>query len=82
MAWDMHPDLAAYFVWKQVRLVFPSLALRLVDARRRVVHVASSWRLCRVHVEDGQVDATDCVRPCYPCFAVFVLLDPSGIVVF
>jgi hypothetical protein len=32
-------------------------------------------------VEDGRVDATDCVRPCYPCFAVFILLDRRSIIV-
>jgi hypothetical protein len=42
---DMHRDLAACFMWKQVGLRFPSLASRLAEARRRVVHVAASWRL-------------------------------------
>jgi hypothetical protein len=31
-------------------------------------------------VKDGQVDETSCVRPCDPCFAIFILLDPRGIV--
>jgi hypothetical protein len=81
MAWDTRRDLVACFMWKQVWLGFPSLASILAEARRRVVHVAPSWRLHRIQVEDGQVDAMGCVRPCYPCFAVFILLGPSGIVV-
>jgi hypothetical protein len=40
--WDMRRDLAACFVWKQVALGFPSLASRLAEARRWVVHVAPS----------------------------------------
>jgi hypothetical protein len=30
----------------------------------------------------GRVDATGCVGPCYPCFAVFLLLGLRGIFVF
>jgi hypothetical protein len=41
----------------------------------------TSWRLCQRQAEDGRVDATDCVGPCYPCLAVFFLLGPRGIVV-
>jgi hypothetical protein len=37
---DTHRDLAACFTWNQVCLGFPSLARRLVEAQRRVVHVA------------------------------------------
>jgi hypothetical protein len=33
-------------------------------------------------VEDGRVDATGYVGPCYPYFVVFYVLGPSGIVVF
>jgi hypothetical protein len=66
----------------QVALGSPSLALRLTEVRRRVVHVASSRRLRRDQVEDGRVDAMGYVRPCYPYFIVFYVLDPSGIVVF
>jgi hypothetical protein len=32
----------------------------------RMVCVVSSWRLHRDQVEDGRVDATGCVRLCYP----------------
>jgi hypothetical protein len=38
-------------------------------------------RLLRGQAEDGWIDATGCVRPCYPCFTVFFLLDPRGVVV-
>jgi hypothetical protein len=80
--WDTRRDLAACFGWKQIGLGFPSLVSRLAEARRRVVHVVLSWRLRRDKVEDGQVDVTGCVRPCYPYLFVFYVLDPRGIVVF
>jgi hypothetical protein len=54
---------------------------KLAEARRRVVHVTQSRRLCRSQVEDGQVDATGYIRPCYHCFAIFILLGPRGIVI-
>jgi hypothetical protein len=53
-----------------------------VEARQRVVHVAPSRRFRRGQVEDGQVDATGCVEPCYSCFAVLFLLGTRGIIVF
>jgi hypothetical protein len=71
MTHDTHQDLAACFTWKQVTLGFPSLASRLAEVPRRVVHVASSRRSHGVQVKDRQVDATGCVRPCYPYFAIF-----------
>jgi hypothetical protein len=49
-------------------------------ALRKVVHVAPSRRLCRRQVEYGRVNATGCVGPCYPTFAVFNVLGPRGIV--
>jgi hypothetical protein len=82
MTCDTRQDLAACFTWKQVGLRFSSLASRLMEARARMVHVASSWRLHRVEAEDGWVDATDHVRPCYPYFVVFIVLDHRGILVF
>jgi hypothetical protein len=54
---------------------------KLAEARRWVVHVAQSRRLRRSQVEDERVDATGCIRPCYHCFAIFILLDPMGILV-
>jgi hypothetical protein len=80
-AQDTRRDLAACFTWKQVWLGFPSLAGRLAKARRWVVHVAPSRRLHRKQVEDGRVDATGYVRPCYPIFAIFNVLGHRGIVV-
>jgi hypothetical protein len=32
-------------------------------------------------VEDGRVDVTGCVGPCYPTFTVFNVLGPRSIVV-
>jgi hypothetical protein len=58
------------------------LRLEASCARRQVVHVAPSWRSRRDQVEDGRVDATGCVGPCYPYFAIFYVLGPRGIVVF
>jgi hypothetical protein len=46
-----------------------------------VVHVAPSQKLCRRQAEDEWVDATGCVGPCYPCFTIFFLLGPRGVVV-
>jgi hypothetical protein len=51
------------------------------EARLRVVHVAPSRRLRRRQAEAGRVDAMGCVGPCYPCFTVFLLLGPRGVVV-
>jgi hypothetical protein len=47
LLWDTRRDLVACLAWKQVWLGFPSLACRLAEARRRVVHVAPSQRLRR-----------------------------------
>jgi hypothetical protein len=46
-----------------------------------VVHLAPSRRLHRRQVEDGRVDATDYVGPCYHIFIIFNVIDPRGIVV-
>jgi hypothetical protein len=80
--WDMHRDLAACFVWKQIRLEFFSLASKLTEAHRRVVHVAPSRRLHRVQTEGGRIDAMSCIGPLYPRIVVFYVLGSSGIVVF
>jgi hypothetical protein len=80
----MHRDLSACFAWMQVVLGFFSLASRLAEARRRVVHVAPLWRLRWDQVKDRRIDATGCVRPCYPYFAVFYVLSygHSSLLVF
>jgi hypothetical protein len=63
MAWDTRRDLVSCFTWKQVVLGFPSLALRLVEAQLRVVHVTSSQRLRRDEAQDRRVNAMGCVGP-------------------
>jgi hypothetical protein len=75
-------DLAACFTWKQIGIEFLSLASRLAEARRRVVHMAPSWRLCQVHAEDGRIDVMSYIGPCYPYFTVYIVLDPRGSLVF
>jgi hypothetical protein len=80
--WDLRRDLVAYFAWKQVVLGFLNPASRLAEARWRVVHVTPSRRLRRGQVEDGRINATGYVGPCYPCFIVFFILGHMGIVVF
>jgi hypothetical protein len=47
-----------------------------------MLHMASSRSLRRVEAEDGRVDATGCIRPYYPYFAVFIVLGPTDILVF
>jgi hypothetical protein len=63
-------------------LGFPSLALRLPEARLQVVHVASSQRLRREEAEDGRVDAMSYVGHFYPKIIISSVLDSRGIVVF
>jgi hypothetical protein len=48
----------------------------------QIVHVASSLRLHRCQVEDGRVDAMGYVGLCYPCFAIFFVLCPRGVLAF
>jgi hypothetical protein len=45
------------------------------------VHVAPSRRLHQKQVEDGRVDTTDYVGPCYHIFTVFNVLGLRSIVV-
>jgi hypothetical protein len=60
-AWDTCRDLE-----------FFSQTSRLVDARSRVVHVASSRRLHRLKAEDEWVNTTNCVRPFYHRINIFM----------
>jgi hypothetical protein len=46
-----------------------------------VVRMTLSRRLHRSQVEYERVDAMGYVRPCYTCFAVFILLSPMSIAV-
>jgi hypothetical protein len=45
------------------------------------VHVTLSQRLCQRQVENGWVDAMNCVGPYYPTFTVFNVLGHRSIVV-
>jgi hypothetical protein len=81
MVWDTCRDLAACFTWKQVYVGFTSLALRLAEARRRVVHVAPSQWSRRSQVEDRRIDAMGGNGPFYLNFTIFNVLVPRGIVV-
>jgi hypothetical protein len=54
---------------------------KLAEARRWVMHVASSHRSCE-EVEDGWVDAMNCVGPYYPCFTVFIILSLMNVLFF
>jgi hypothetical protein len=57
-------------------------ASKLAEARRWVVNVTPSRMLRQVEAEDRQVDATGCIGPCYPYFAIFYVLGHRGILVF
>jgi hypothetical protein len=52
-----------------------------VKARRLVVHVTPSWMSHKDQVEDGQVHATDCVRPYHHYFVVFIVLGHRSILI-
>jgi hypothetical protein len=47
-----------------------------------MVHVASPWRSREDQVEDRRGIAMGCIGPYYPCFAIFFVLGPRGILVF
>jgi hypothetical protein len=49
-------------------------ASKLVDERRRVLHMASSWRSYGDEAEDGRVNVMGCIRLLYPNFTVFFVL--------
>jgi hypothetical protein len=67
---------------KASRVRFSQFGSKLVNVRRRVVHVAASRRLRRDQVKDRRVDVTGCVGPRYPYFTVFHVLCLRGIVIF
>jgi hypothetical protein len=68
--WDTLQDPAACFTWKRVGLGFPSCVSKLVEERRRMVHVASSRRSRGCETKDGSFDGVGCtiveVVPNYP----------------
>jgi hypothetical protein len=82
----MCQHLAAYFVVKKVRLGFSSFASKLAEERRRVVHMALSWRSCGSKENDGRFNGIGCgvveVRPNYPSLDVIFLLAHMCILVF
>jgi hypothetical protein len=47
-----------------------------------VMHVASLQRSREDEVEDGRVDATDCIGLFYPNFVIFIEIGTRGILVF
>jgi hypothetical protein len=53
-------------------------SLKTGGGAARMVHVASSWRSCGDEAEDGQVDATGCIRLFYPNIVVFIVLGHKG----
>jgi hypothetical protein len=57
-------------------------ASKLVEARRWVVHVATSQRSHEDEAEDGRVDVMGCIRFFYLNFVIFIVLGPRGILVF
>jgi hypothetical protein len=59
-----------------------SLALRMAEAQRWVVHMALLPRPREDQVEDGWVNAMGCIRRFYPNFSVFYVLGTRGILVF
>jgi hypothetical protein len=80
---DTHRRPTTCFITKQVGLRFPSFDSKLADERRRVVHVASSWRSRESEAKDGRFDGVGCgavkVRPNYPSLVVIFLLAHRGI---
>jgi hypothetical protein len=48
---------------------------KLAEAQRRVVHVTLSRKLRQSQVEDGRIDTTDDVGPCYHCFSFSFYYD-------
>jgi hypothetical protein len=81
MARDTYRDLAAQTL-EASRGRVSQFASKLVEQRRRVVHVISSWRSREVKVEDGRVDATCYIKLFYPYFTIFILLRLRDILVF
>jgi hypothetical protein len=71
---------------KQVGLGFPSFASKLVEERRQMVHMASSWRSRESEAKDGRFDNVGCdtaeVEPNYPLLDIIFLLAHMDILVF
>jgi hypothetical protein len=52
--------------------------LKTAGGATRMMHMTSSRRLRQDQVDDGQIDATSCVGPCYPYLYVFIVLVPRA----
>jgi hypothetical protein len=61
--------------------VFQS-SLKTSGGAAQMMHMASWWRSHEDEAEDGWVDATGCIRLFYPNFAIFIVLDLKGNLVF
>jgi hypothetical protein len=67
---------------KPVATVFSSLTSKLVATVSPGLASKPAVSFLVEHQnQDERVNAMGCVEPCYPCFAVFFLLDPRGVVV-
>jgi hypothetical protein len=59
-----HTSRSNVLLWVEAsRARISQFASKLAEARRRVVHVAPSWRLHQSQVKDGRVDAMGGVGP-------------------
>jgi hypothetical protein len=56
-------------------------SLKTGGGTTRMVHIASSRRSRVYKAEDGQIDATGCIKLFYPNFVVFVVLGHKGCLV-
>jgi hypothetical protein len=57
-------------------------ASKLVEERRRVVHVVSSWSSCEDEAEDERIDVMGYIGLFYPYFTIFIVFGLRGILVF
>jgi hypothetical protein len=57
---DMRQHLMAYFVTKQVEIGVSCFASKLAKERRRMMHVASSWRSRGSEPKDSRFDSVEC----------------------
>jgi hypothetical protein len=80
-AWHVSRSSDLLYVEESQTMVFQS-SLKTGEGVAQMVHVTSSQMLYRDQVKDGQVGAIGCIRPCYPYFFIFIVLDPKSILVF
>jgi hypothetical protein len=75
-----HTSISSGLLGVKARLIRVSQSGLKTDGGVTTGGVAPSRRLRQRQVEDGLVDAMDCVGPCYPTFVIFNVLDSRGIV--